>query len=82
MLKTPEERVRLLKNGVEGKKIEYLYIQYNRLKVIHSPILFDFIETNLQSYINSLDAPEIELEPMHQGTGTNENSRIMLVDAL
>ena len=44
MLKTSQERVRLLKNGMEAKKIEELYIQYNNLKIIHTPILFDLIQ--------------------------------------
>ena len=44
MLKTPQERVKLLKNGMEGKKIEELYIQFNNLKIIRSPILFDLTE--------------------------------------
>ncbi len=77
MLKTREERVRLLKNGVEMKKIEEIYIQYNRLKIIKSPILFDFIETTMQSCI-SPDAPEIELEQIHQGTGGDGNSKVLL----
>ena len=42
MLKTSQERVKLLKNGMQRKKIEELYIKYNNLKIIHSPILFDF----------------------------------------
>jgi hypothetical protein len=76
LLQTPEERVRLLKNGVEMKKIEELYIRYNRLKVIKSPILFDFIETTMQSCI-SPDAPEIKLEQIYQGTDGDENSKIL-----
>ncbi len=44
MLKTSQERVRLLKKGLDGKKIEELYIQYNNLKIIHRNILFDFIQ--------------------------------------
>jgi len=44
MLKTSQERVRLLKNGMEGKKIEELYIQYNNFKIIHRPILFDLTQ--------------------------------------
>ena len=41
MLRTSQERVRLLKNGMGGKEIEELYIQYNNLKIIHNLILFD-----------------------------------------
>ena len=44
MLKTPQERVRLLKNGMEAKKIEELYIQYNNFKIIRAPILFDLTQ--------------------------------------
>lgn len=81
MLRTPEERVRLLKDGVEMKKIEELYIRYNRLKVIYSPILFDFIETPLQSCNNSTDTPMIELKHACQGTDGDENSMSLLADA-
>ena len=44
MLKTPQERVRLLKNGMEAKKIEELYIQHNNFKIIRAPILFDLTQ--------------------------------------
>lgn len=43
-LKTSQERVRLLKNGMPGKKIEELYIKLNNFKIIHSPILVDVTE--------------------------------------
>jgi len=33
-----------VKNGMEGKKIEELYIQYNNFKIIHGPILFDLTQ--------------------------------------
>lgn len=32
-------RVRLLKNGWEFKKIEEMYLDYNNIKVINTPIL-------------------------------------------
>ena len=44
MLKSSQDRVRLLKNGMESKKIEELYIQFNNFKIIHSPILFDLTQ--------------------------------------
>ncbi|MBU4076856.1 MAG: hypothetical protein KKI06_09150 [Euryarchaeota archaeon] len=69
MLKTSEERVRLLRNGIERKKIEELYIQYNRLKIIKSPILFDFIETPLQESPNSPETPAIKLKQTCQTDG-------------
>lgn len=81
MLETSEERVRLLKNGVERKKIEELYIQYNRLKIIHNPILFEFNENSLKSRINSQDTPVIELQRTFQGTDGDENSTSLLADA-
>jgi hypothetical protein len=33
MLETPQERIRLLKVGISGKKIEQLYIQQNNIEV-------------------------------------------------
>lgn len=39
MLETSEERVRLLKAGIPGKRIEHLYIIYNNFKMISSPVL-------------------------------------------
>ena len=38
-LQTSEERVRLLKMGMNGKQIEQLYIKYNNLIVTNIPIL-------------------------------------------
>ncbi len=40
MLETSQERVRLLKAGIDGKTIEKLYIIYNNFKIIRIPILF------------------------------------------
>ncbi len=41
MLETSQERVKLLKAGVDGKTIEKLYIIYNNFKIVHNPMLFD-----------------------------------------
>jgi len=41
MLKTPHERVILLKAGISAKDIEKLYIIYNNLKVVNIPLLFE-----------------------------------------
>jgi len=38
-LRTREERVRLLKMGMNGRQIEQLYIKYNGLIVTDVPIL-------------------------------------------
>ena len=47
MLETPEERVKLLKAGIDGKKIEKLYIFYNDFKIVHSPILIEQVQVNI-----------------------------------
>jgi hypothetical protein len=44
MLETPLERVKLLKAGISGKKIEELYIAYNNFKVVHSPVICERVE--------------------------------------
>jgi hypothetical protein len=48
MLETPEERVELLKAGLSGKTIEKLYLVYNGIKIVHSPILFDIQGINIK----------------------------------
>ena len=68
MLRTSKERVRLLKNGVEGKKIEELYIQHNNFKIIHIPILFDLNQplkgiTKINAETSSIDADAPEPTP-------------------
>ncbi len=65
-LGTSKERVRLLKMGIECKTIEELYIQYNGLKIIEHPVLFDFIETPLGDCTNSPEIPVIELRKTGQ----------------
>jgi hypothetical protein len=44
MLETPFERVKLLKAGISGKKIEELYIAYNNFKIVHSPVISEPVE--------------------------------------
>lgn len=39
VLETREERVKLLKAGVLGKEIEYLYVQLNGFKIVSGNIL-------------------------------------------
>jgi len=46
MLETSQERVRLLKAGIGGKTIEKLYIIFNNLKIVPTPLLFELIEIN------------------------------------
>ena len=44
MLETPKERAELLKKGVEGKKIEELYISQNNFKIIGFPLIIGKLE--------------------------------------
>ena len=53
MLETPQERVRLLKAGIDGKTIERQYIIFNNLKIVHTPLLFELVEINAGEYKNS-----------------------------
>lgn len=41
MFETREERVKLLKSGIDGRTIENLYIKNNNFKIIDRPILFE-----------------------------------------
>lgn len=41
MLETPQERVALLKKGVDISTIEKLYLIYNNIKLVQQPVLFD-----------------------------------------
>ncbi|MFU8768052.1 MAG: hypothetical protein ACNA7I_10400 [Candidatus Methanoperedens sp.] len=40
MLENPEERIRLLKAGMDMKSIEELYIRYNNFKIVRRPVIF------------------------------------------
>jgi len=44
MLETPKERVKLLKDGLCGKRIEELYIENNNFKIVNSPIICEKVE--------------------------------------
>ncbi len=44
MLKTSEERIKLLRAGYTGKTIENLYIQLNNFKIIHTPPIVELVE--------------------------------------
>ena len=47
MLKTPEERVRLLRAGISGRTIERLYIMYNKIKIVHNTLPFVPVEISI-----------------------------------
>ncbi len=53
MLETPQERVRLLKAGIDGKTIEKMYIILNNLTVAHTPLRFEKVEINTEENTNS-----------------------------
>ncbi len=44
ILGTPQERVRLLRAGVDGKLIEKLYIERNNFKIVCNHILFNQVD--------------------------------------
>ncbi len=57
MLETRQERVRLLKADIDGKTIERLYIIFNNLKIVHTPLLFELVEIDTE-YKNSAISQE------------------------
>jgi hypothetical protein len=60
MLKTSQERVRLLKAGIDGKTIEKLYIIFNDLKIVHTSLLFELVEINVEENKNSIKNNEVK----------------------
>jgi len=44
MLETSQERVKLLKAGIDGKTIEKLYLIYNDFKIVAIPTNFELVE--------------------------------------
>ncbi len=46
MLETSKERVKLLKAGVPGKRIENLYIKFNNFKMVRKPLLFEQVASD------------------------------------
>ncbi len=44
MLETPQERVKLLKVGINIKTIEKLYVVQNNFKIVRTPILIEVVE--------------------------------------
>ncbi len=53
MLESSKERLKLLKAGIPGKRIETLYIKFNNFKIVQKPVLFELVETrskNIENY--------------------------------
>jgi hypothetical protein len=44
MLEASQERVKLLKAGIDGKTIEKLYLINNNFKIVRIPLLFELID--------------------------------------
>ncbi len=38
MLETSKERVKLLKAGIPGDRIETMYIKFNNIKIVQKPV--------------------------------------------
>jgi len=51
MLETSKERVKLLKAGIIGKKIEELYISANHIKILKYPVLFELESQEMGKYL-------------------------------
>lgn len=48
MLRTRQERVKLLKAGIFGKTIERLYIKYNNFIIVGNPDFYNLVEINTE----------------------------------
>jgi hypothetical protein len=58
MLETSQERARLLKDGIDGKTIEKLYIIFNNFKIVNTPLFFELVEINTEENKNSAISQE------------------------
>jgi hypothetical protein len=47
MLETTQERVKLLRSGISGKRIEYLYVTGNNMKILNSNLLYVAEESHM-----------------------------------
>ena len=47
MLKTSEERIKLLRAGYTGKTIEKLYIEHNNFKIVPIPTIVELVECDI-----------------------------------
>ncbi len=53
MLETPDERVKLLRAGFIGKKIEELYIEGNNFKIVGIPSVIELVEFDVPRNLSS-----------------------------
>jgi hypothetical protein len=72
MLKTSEERIKLLRTGYTGKTIEKLYIEHNNFKIVNIPPVVELIECdisqNKEACINCEMAVECDQSFCAEGT--------------
>lgn len=63
MLKTSEERIKLLKTGFTQKEIEEMYIEGNDFKIVSLPMLVDIVEIeagkNKNTYENAFGSAQV-----------------------
>lgn len=62
MLEKPEERVRLLRAGYPGKRIEKLYIEHNNLRIVRIPAAIEIIELDIPQDKKIYTSREIAVE--------------------
>ncbi len=67
MLETSEERIKLLKTGLNCRTIEDIYIKNNNFKIVHAPILMDMIGYDIK--INNEARITCEVEAKHHYPG-------------
>ena len=58
MLETPNERIKLLRAGINGTTIEKIYVVYNNLNLVKKPLLFEFDKV----YVSYSDVQAVEEE--------------------
>lgn len=61
MLKTPQERIRLLIAGFSSKTIEKMYIEQNGFKITNLPLYIELVEFEIPSHKRSATS-EIAVE--------------------
>lgn len=68
MLQTAKERVALLKAGISGKSIEQLYLIYNNIKIVGSPLLTGRVKSNPKETESNIIYTEIPAESAEVST--------------
>ncbi len=69
MLETSEERIKLLKTGLNCRTIEDIYIKNNNFKIVHVPILMDMIGYDILINNKARIISEVEAKHHYPGIG-------------